>query len=63
MEILEHPNRIGSRSSVVIITGHDSFRARRESLALGAKAFFAKPVDGNELIDAVRRSSNVSRQC
>jgi FixJ family two-component response regulator len=54
-EILRHLAQMSSESAIIIITGHDSSKMRRESLALGAKAYFAKPVDGEELIAAVRK--------
>ncbi len=44
-----------SRAPVIVITGHDSSMARRESLRLGASAFFAKPVDGSDLIAAIEK--------
>jgi FixJ family two-component response regulator len=56
-EILRRLTQMSSESAVIIITGHDNPKMRRESLALGVKAYFAKPVDGEELIAAVRKCS------
>jgi len=38
---------------VVVITGHDSGDARRRALALGARAYFSKPVDSEALLSAI----------
>lgn len=39
---------------VVIITGRDTAEARSRAYSLGACAYFAKPVDGDALLDAIR---------
>lgn len=44
---------LGSRSAVVVITGHDSPDAETRTRAAGAVAFLRKPVDDQVLLDAV----------
>ena len=39
---------------VLIITGHDTVEARSRAYSLGARAYFAKPVDGDALLEAIR---------
>jgi FixJ family two-component response regulator len=38
---------------VVVITGHESAEARRRALSLGARAYLAKPIDGEALLLAI----------
>ena len=57
IEILRQLSQKGSRSAIIIITGHDSPKMHQECIALGAKFYFAKPIDGDELIAAVRKST------
>lgn len=40
---------------VIVITGHDSPKARDEAMALGARAYLAKPVEGRLLIAQLRK--------
>jgi FixJ family two-component response regulator len=39
---------------VVVITGRDTAEARSRALSLGARAYLAKPVDGDALLVAIR---------
>lgn len=39
---------------ILIITGRDTPEARSHALSLGAEAYFAKPVDGDALLEAIR---------
>ena len=48
---------IKSRIPVIVITGHDSTKARAESLALGASAYFIKPIAAEALIAAIRNAT------
>jgi len=41
---------------VIIITGREDAQIRARSLALGARAYFYKPVDGAVLMDAVQEA-------
>jgi FixJ family two-component response regulator len=54
--------RIGSQAPVVIITGHDSARARAETIALGANQYLTKPVDDEVLVAAIRNAVASSRK-
>ena len=40
---------------IILVTALDSTRSREEGLAAGADAYFTKPFDPQEVIDAVRR--------
>jgi FixJ family two-component response regulator len=59
LDIQRHLNRIKSQTPVIIITGHDSSKVRKEAIALGASAYFAKPIEGNDLIAAIRQIAAV----
>lgn len=39
---------------VVVITGRDTAEARGRAMSLGARAYLAKPVDGDALLVAIR---------
>jgi len=41
---------------IIIITGEDPAKYRPQALKLGATAFFSKPVDSGDLVDAVNRA-------
>lgn len=41
---------------VLIITGRDTVEARSRAYSLGARAYFAKPVDGDALLEAIREA-------
>jgi FixJ family two-component response regulator len=43
----------GKRLPVVVITGHDSDETRERALAGGFVRYLRKPVDGQELLDAI----------
>lgn len=55
LDVQRHLARINSAVPVIVITGHDSPRAREEALALGAHAYLAKPVEGRVLIAQLRK--------
>jgi FixJ family two-component response regulator len=38
---------------VLVVTGRDTAEARRRAMSLGARAYFAKPVDGEALLHAI----------
>jgi FixJ family two-component response regulator len=56
IEVQRRLYAIKSRIPVIVITGHDSSKARAESLALGASAYFIKPIAAEALIGAIRSS-------
>jgi FixJ family two-component response regulator len=58
LDIQRHLACAKSTVPVIVITGHDSAKARAEAFALGARAYFAKPVEGDALIAEIR---NVTR--
>lgn len=39
---------------VIVITAYDEADTRQRSLALGASRYFSKPIEGSDLIDAIR---------
>ena len=56
LDIQRHMARIRTAIPIIVITGHDSPSARSDSLALGAKEYLAKPVDGDLLISSILKS-------
>lgn len=46
---------------VIVITGHDSPKAREEALALGARAYLPKPVEGRLLLAQLRKVARPAR--
>ena len=53
LELLSRLNTMPERLPVIFITGHDSPELRRCALANGASVYLRKPVDQQELFDAV----------
>jgi len=54
---LELQARLAARRSglpVIFITAHGDAEARRRALSAGARAFFQKPFDDDELIESIR---------
>lgn len=45
--------RPGQRPAVIVLSGHGADRNRAEATRLGASACFAKPVDPDDLVDAI----------
>jgi two-component system response regulator FixJ len=54
LDIQRHLSRMGLATPVIVITGHDSPKARAESLALGAKAYLFKPIEAETLIATIQ---------
>lgn len=52
--------RRGSRVPVVVLTGHDQPASRRRALALGARSYLCKPVDGEQLLAAIAAATQDS---
>ncbi len=52
---------LGTPLPVIFLTALDDKEARRDAERVGAAGFFKKPVDGNELLDAIRETSRRSR--
>ena len=56
LDLQRHLARVGPDIPVIVITGHDSPSARSESLALGARHYLAKPIDGDLLISFILKA-------
>ena len=54
IELHEQLNAEGVGASVIYITGHDQPHLRAKAEQAGAAAYFTKPFEGKQLIDAVR---------
>jgi FixJ family two-component response regulator len=54
-DVLRHFARMHYQCPVIVMTGHDSSKARAESLALGAVKYLAKPLDADLLVDAIKQ--------
>ncbi|QIG47826.1 response regulator [Nordella sp. HKS 07] len=55
LDVQRHLAKSKSTVPVIVITGHDSPLAREEAMALGARAYLAKPVEGRLLIAQLRK--------
>ncbi len=47
---------------VILISAHDAPETRQRAADLGAAAFFRKPVDGEDLLEAIRRVLRAGRE-
>jgi FixJ family two-component response regulator len=56
VEFLEHCAVVGLSLPVVCMTAHDDLLVRRRAAQAGAVAFLGKPVDEQELLQAVRHA-------
>ena len=59
-EVLDALNEQRSRIPVIVITGHDSPESAVQARVAGAFAYLRKPVDGNELLDAITRAATAA---
>jgi FixJ family two-component response regulator len=66
LDVQRHLTRIGQGVPVIVITGHDNPQAQADCLALGARAYLPKPVNGSSLIATIEclvsRSDDKSSQ-
>jgi FixJ family two-component response regulator len=53
-ELIAELKTCGARLPIIVVTADDDPVVRRKAEEIKAAAFFRKPVDGTELIDAVR---------
>ena len=58
MELLAHLCAKSPQTRVIFITGHEDSAARTTVMGAGAFAFFIKPFDDAEFLNAVRRAFN-----
>jgi FixJ family two-component response regulator len=63
LDIQRHLGRIKSRVPIIVITGHDNPQVREEAVALGASAYFAKPIEGDDLMAAIRKATSGIQAC
>jgi two-component system response regulator FixJ len=54
LEVQEQVSTLSPLTRVIIITGRDDPAAKRTAMDLGASAFFTKPFDDEQFLDAVR---------
>jgi CheY-like chemotaxis protein len=52
-DLLERLHAEGNASPVVVVTAYSTSANRERAHRLGAKAFFAKPIDDQALVDAI----------
>ncbi len=60
LAVLEEVKKLHPSMEVIILTGHGSDQEEMEARRLGAFAYFRKPVDINELVQAVRRAGEAT---
>src|SRR5215510_11839860 len=56
VELLEHLVEAGSTLPAVIITAHDDLQMRMRAMQAGAMAYLLKPLDGQDLLQALREA-------
>jgi two-component system OmpR family response regulator len=56
LELLQRLRRLSPRLPVILLTGHASIELGVRGMDLGAFEYLLKPVDLDELLDAVRRA-------
>jgi CheY-like chemotaxis protein len=56
LELLRQLNQDGYKGAMFVVSGHGAESSREEALALGALACFAKPIDADELIEAINNA-------
>src|SRR4029453_16510706 len=56
VELLEHLAATGSTLPAVIITGRDDLQMRMRAMQAGAVAYFRKPLDGQEFLEALQKA-------
>ena len=54
-DLIERLRLQGRNIPVIVVSAYDDDHIRLRACKLGVKAFFRKPVDDSELIDAIRR--------
>ena len=54
LEVQEHLSGISPETRVIVITGRDDPRAKLTAMKLGVIAFFTKPFDADQFLNAVR---------
>lgn len=54
LEVQAHLSGISPETRVIVITGRDDPRAKLAAMKLGVVAFFTKPFDDNQFLNAVR---------
>jgi CheY-like chemotaxis protein len=54
LELLQHLHRLGSTLPVIVLTSVIDDQSRRQSEALGARAWLTKPVVDNVLLDELK---------
>ena len=62
LDVQRHLAQAKPALPVIVITGHDTPKAREEALALGASAYLPKPVEGKALIGQLRKLARKPRQ-
>jgi FixJ family two-component response regulator len=56
VELLEHLAATGSTLPTVIITGRDDLQMRMRAMQAGAVAYLLKPLDGEDLLQALQKA-------
>jgi FixJ family two-component response regulator len=53
LDVQQELRKLGTSVPVIVITAHDEPGTRERSLALGARHYFCKPIDGAVLMNAI----------
>ncbi|MFS4582786.1 response regulator [Phaeobacter sp. C3_T13_0] len=56
LELLRQLNQDGYPGAMFVVSGHGAESSREDALALGAVACFAKPIDTDDLVEAINNA-------
>lgn len=62
IEMTEAAKALGFKGKVIILSGYSDFSYAKTAISLGVENFILKPVDENELIDAIRTAGDKIRK-
>ena len=60
LELQRHLRKLGARAPIIFVTAHDGPAFRDQAQKAGCSAYFSKPVQGEALLDAIRKAADPS---
>lgn len=56
LEVIQKTRTLGIQTDFIILSGYDSFSYAKEAIHYGVKSYLLKPLNSNELYDAIYRT-------